>query len=169
MISYGLLSPFSRHNGLNKWSYLFMGVVLALILIPTFLAVAGLSVFIANRCGGREQTIPESRKIEHLNNLGFIFAILLTILLTWLVPEDSNHGWNQLIARIAVVIFTPLVVGVTLLFVRFLLKFTDPPAFASGILLAAIATPFVVPFAFWSYDTLTEQLGYNSLCKDTFL
>lgn len=142
-----------------------------LFVIPAFLAVAALSIWIATRSGGFRTAELTPRIRVLLNVAGFIAAITLTLLAMWAVPKGSNSDWEPFIIQCGVVILGPLVFGATLLTLQPLTNSLRPflVSVAAGALLASVFSPAVVPLASWGYVVIQYQLALNTLCKNAFV
>lgn len=148
-----------------------MGIAIAIFVIPAFLVVAALSIWLACRYAGLKSAESFAWKKVLLNVLGIFTAITLTLFATWWVPTDHNAGWGQLFTRIGVVVLGPLVIGLTLLALRLVTRIARPvlTSIAAGALLASIPTLFVVPFALWYYQDSQYRSAYDTLCKHAFV
>lgn len=143
----------------------------AFFVIPAFLAVAALSIWIYSQSNGfgTGELIPRTRVL--LNVAGFLIAVTLTLFVVWAVPKSHNSEWGQFITQTCVTILGPLVFGVTLLIIQSLTYSLRPylAAVAAGALLASIPTPFIVPLVSLAHKITQEGSAFDSLCKNAFV
>lgn len=148
-----------------------MGIAIAIIVVPVFFVVVGLSISLAIRSNRWTTAQPTVGRSIALKAIGFLGAVVLTLLATWAVPADNNFGWHELFAQIAVVVLGPLVIGATLLILGLIARNARPMfmSIATGAFVASIVTPIVVPVAFWHYQSYQDRSAYDPLCKNAFI
>ena len=144
----------------------------AFFVIPAFLAVAAVSIWLASRSGGLRTTEFNRRKRVLLNVAGLLAAVTFTLFAVWAVPKSHNNSdWEPFLTKTALVIFGPLVIGTTLLTLRSLTHSLRPflTAVAAGALLASIPAPFAVPIASYVYNLNQDESLFDSLCKNALV
>jgi hypothetical protein len=144
-----------------------MGLAIAAVAVPAFLLAGIASLWLAFQFGSFTRAKWGGKRTVLIVLAGFVFAVVLTMVATWAVPQDQrSFGWIRTFSQIAVVILCPLIVGIALLILKVSLRPSSPALaqFAGGVLIATSVTPFAVPLAFLSYQYFETRLAFEALC-----
>ncbi len=148
-----------------------MGFAILIIFIPVYTVIGGLSIWLADRALSFKTVKLVAGKKKLLIAAGFLAAVTLTMFATEQVSESESHPWGALTDQAVAVVLTPFVIGGFLLIVALASRITRPflAPIAAGAFFASLATPFVVPYVFWSYQQYQYRSAYDPLCKNAFV
>ncbi len=122
-----------------------MGIIIALVYIPAYFIVSGLSVFMAKKVSLDPVEVEKLNNFHAIVALSFLGTISGVILFLLQVPVRGNTDWDAFFLKLAVTLIGPLCIGVVA-FIASLMSAEKPKLWLRSISVGAFISVPVFPW-----------------------